>query len=252
MNSYPTRLRSPLLIASSRGWLLLILLQSLPFTTLANNEKQSFPSMHQPCINNAPVTNDCVEEGLRRQRETLRELPEFQADTPESHITLAGLLMQQGDPNGAIEEYQAAVQLDPTLAIAYRDMGAVYLDKHEWKLAEEALRTSVTLEQHDSQAHYWLGRALLAQQQFSKASQAFEIATQLDDRNAEYFSDLALAFMAQGEISRAEQAIRQAISLKPDLAEAHLRLEVLKAATHHSPRLIQSTLELLAIYFRRE
>ena len=234
------------------GWLLLALLYAVTLNTQADAEQPSQAVLLQPCTNQAPVTNECVEAGLRQQREALRKFPEYQNSTSETHRQLAERLMQQGDPNGAIEEYQAAVQLDPTLAIAYRDMGAVYLDKHEWKLAEEALRTSVTLEQHDSHAHYWLGRALLAQQRFPKASQAFEKATQLDDRNAEYFSDLALAFMAQGEISRAEQALRQAISLKPDLAEAHLRLEVLKAATHHSPRLIQSTLELLAIYFRRE
>ena len=69
----------------------------------------------------------------------LRAEAAFQAKTPATHLKLAEILNQQGDPNGAIEEYRAAIQLDPDLARAFRGLGAVYLDQHEWKQAEDAL-----------------------------------------------------------------------------------------------------------------
>ena len=106
----------------------------------------------QPCLNRAPVTNECVEAGLRQKREALRKLSEFQGRSVDTHLKLAALLVQQGDPNGAIEEYQAALALNPSLSEAYRDLGAVYIDKHKWENAELALRRSTTLNHQDHRA----------------------------------------------------------------------------------------------------
>ena len=240
---FPCRLGLTLLLSvGSIGW--------MAAPTFAHPRTEQSPS--QLCSNNQPVTNECVEDGLRKQRETLRALPEFQADTPESHAKLAGILMQQGDPNGAIEEYQATIRLNPKMAEAFREMGAVYLDKHEWERAEDALFRSVALDEADSQAHYWLGRALLAQQHFPEATQALLRSTLLDGQTAEVFSDLALAQMAQGHIREAEDALYQAISLKPDFADAHHRLEILRYSGTDPDHLMQATKKLLGVYFRRE
>jgi len=206
----------------------------------------------QTCTNNRPVTDECVETGLRQKREALRKLPAFQTDNPETHLRLAELLMQQGDPNGAIEEYRAAIHLNPEMSEAFRGMGAVHLDKHEWPLAEDALRISSQLGPDDGRTWFWLGRALLAQQKFLEAEEAFSLATQLESQEAEIFADLALAQMAQGEFLKAEEALRQTLQLKPDFSEAHHRLEVVLSARQDPDRLIQSTQEMLEIYFRRE
>jgi len=80
-----------------------------------------------------PVTNESVEAGLRKNREALRNAPQFQTNDALTHLRLAEVLGHQGDPNGAIEEYQAAIELNPGMAEAYRGMGAVYIDKHEWE-----------------------------------------------------------------------------------------------------------------------
>jgi cytochrome c-type biogenesis protein CcmH/NrfG len=224
----------------------LIILSSVAFAVLTDS------LFAQPCTNQSPVTNECVEASLRQQREALRTLPEFQAGTPETHLRLAELLMQQGDPNGAIEEYQTAIQLNPAMEEAFRGMGAVYLDKHEWGLAEEALQSSSRLDQTNRKTFFWLGRALLAQAKFPEAAHALTTATKLDNQDAETFSDLALAHMAQGQFMEAGAALHQAIRLKPDLAEAHHRLEVVQSARQDSDRLKRSTQEILVIYFRRE
>ena len=51
-----------------------------------------------------PVAKESVEAGLLTRRETLRSSPAFQNDDVPIHLRLAGVLSQQGDPNGAIEE----------------------------------------------------------------------------------------------------------------------------------------------------
>lgn len=80
----------------------------------------------------SPVTNQSVEAGLLKRRNALRSSPEFQKHNAPTHLRLAEMLSQQGDPNGAIEEYQVAIQLNPASAEAYRGLGAVYIDTHQW------------------------------------------------------------------------------------------------------------------------
>ena len=165
------------------------------------------PAEEKVFVPGSPVTNESVEAGLRKMRHALRASPAFQNDDAPTHLRLAGVLSQQGDPNGAIEEYQAAITLKPDSAEAYRGLGAVFIDTHEWRKAEEALRTSTRLDNTDSQTFSWLGRALLAQHKFSGATVAFTTATDLNAQDAEAFSDLGLVQMAQGHATEAAKAL---------------------------------------------
>jgi len=142
-------------------FLFLSFIISFPLQTEAFPTSENSAKPEALCSHLAPVTNECVEAGLQQRRKTLRERPEYQIGDPETHLKLAKLLMQQGDPTGAIEEYQAAIRLNPLMAEAFREMGAVYLDTHNWKSAEKALKRSIQLEESDAQAQFWLGRALL-------------------------------------------------------------------------------------------
>lgn len=206
----------------------------------------------ETCTAHAPVTNECVEAGLRMRREALRAQAAFQANTPATHLKLAEILNQQGDPNGAIEEYRAAIQLDPDLAGAFQGMGAVYLDQREWKQAEEMLDRAAQLESGNSQTEYWLGRSRLAQQKFHEAQQAFSTATRLNPYDAEAFSDLGLTYMAQGQPTQAINALRQAIGLRPDYSEAHFRLELVEAFKLNQDQLVIETAKIVHLLFRRE
>lgn len=206
----------------------------------------------ETCTAHAPVTNECVEAGLRRRRELLRAEAAFQVHSPGTHLKLAEILNQQGDPNGAIEEYRAAIQLDPDLAGAFQGMGAVYLDQHEWKQAEDMLERAAQLESGNSQTEYWLGRSRLAQQKLHEAQQAFNTATRLNPADAEALSDLGLTYMAQGQPIQAINALRQAIGLRPDYSEAHSRLELVEAFKHNQDELILETAKILHLLFRRE
>lgn len=210
------------------------------------------PPPSETCTSHAPVTNKCVEAGLRTRREALRAEAAFQANTPATHLKLAAILNQQGDPNGAIEEYRAAIQLDPGLGDAFLGMGAVYLDQHEWKQAEEALTWAAQLDSENSQIEYWLGRSLLGQQKFHRAELALRTATSLNPNDAEAFSDLGLTYMAQGQSTHAINALRQAIVLRPDFAEAHSRLELANAFKLDENRLVHETAKIIQMLFRRD
>ncbi len=200
---------------------------------------------------NIRVTNESVEASLRQMRNALRSSSEFRKDDAATHLKLARLFNHQGDPNGAIEEYQAAIQLNPLLAEAHRGLGAVYIDKHEWIQAEAALGQAVQLSPNDDQAYYWLGRALLAQFDHEGAKEAFSRSIQSAPQNPNAYSDLGLALMALGQIADAQTMLERAISLQPDFAEAHDRLERVHAG-NNPQELILSAQDILDTLFRRE
>ena len=203
-------------------------------------------------IPGTPITNQQVEAELRKIRQSLRLSPEFQNNDVVTHLRLARLLSQQGDPNGAIEEYQAVIRLQPDSAVAYRELGAVFIDKHEWRQAENALERSTQFDQANSQSYYWLGRTLMAQHDFDQAEVALTRASRLDPLDAETYSDLGLVLMAQGKTHKAQRALSQAIHLQPDFAEAHHRLEQIQSFSESSHDLIQSAEQILHTLFRRE
>ena len=92
----------------------------------------------------------------------------------------------------------------------------------------------------------------MAQEHFQQAQEAFETAINFPPPDAETFSDLGLAFMAQGSIDEAERALKNAIHLQPDFAEAHHRLERVRAARDNPHQLMQSAQHILHTLFRRE
>ena len=236
----------------SRALRSLICAFSILFGLYLPETHSQIPDQQKGNATGGPVTNESVEAGFRKLREALRTTSEFQANDARTHLRLAKIFSQQGDPNGAIEEFQTIIQLNPASAEAYRELGAVYLDKHEWGKAQQALGMGVELNSQDHQAFYWLGRSLMAQNHCFQASEAFATATILDSNNASIYSDLGLALMAQGKIEDAKKALKQAIRLQPDLAEAHHRLEEVRAAQDNPQHLIQSAQHILHALFRRE
>ncbi|MDH5774632.1 MAG: tetratricopeptide repeat protein [Nitrospirota bacterium] len=229
--------------------LCLLLTLNMHGSLSAQNPLFATGEIHKP---GTPITNAQVEAGLRKNREALRNTPPFQTHDAPTHLRLAEMLSQQGDPNGAIEEYQAAIQLNPEMAKAFQGLGGVYIDTHEWEKAEQALRKGVKLNPQDHQTWYWLGRSLIAQEHFQQAQEVLVTATHLSPHEVETFSDLGLACMAQGQSHEAEMALKNAIDLQPDFAEAHHRLEQVRAAQENPQQLMQLAQDILHTLFRRE
>src|SRR5262245_51874328 len=148
-----------------------------------------------------------LEEEFRRAREKLRFSPEFAGTDAETHIRFAEALHHRGDLTGATEEYHAAIKLNSELTQAYRGLGVVLIDRHDWMGAVKALDITTRRRPDDAEAFYWLGRALMARGDWTEASQALATAIRLKPDDAEAYVDLGLMHMVQDNPTAAEQAL---------------------------------------------
>jgi tetratricopeptide (TPR) repeat protein len=192
-----------------------------------------------------------LEANFRRSRDALRALPEFREDSAETHYRLGKSLHHRGDMNGAAEEYRLALQRDPRYGDAYRDLGALLLDRHEYPDAVSALEQAVQLGRQDGETYYWLGRGLMGKSDWAAAGAALETATRVKSDDAEAYADLGLVRMAQGDVAGATEALRISIELKPDYAEAHALLETLSAHQSDRGQVMQAAQKILATMFAR-
>ncbi|MCA9423169.1 MAG: hypothetical protein KC592_19270 [Nitrospira sp.] len=74
----------------------------------------------------------------------------------------------------------------------------------------------------------------------------------MNPQDPETFSDLGLVLMARNHEFEAGKALSLANQLRPDYAEAHHRLKLLRASHRNCEQLTHAALEILNILFRLE
>ena len=107
-----------------------------------------------------------------------------------AHYGLGLTLVQRGEPDKAIDEFQSAVDIAPDYAEAHNNLGYLFFQQ---------------------------GRA-------DDAIAQFKAALRIQPDYAESHNNLGLVYHAQGRLDDALREYREAFRLKPDYAEAHFNL----------------------------
>ena len=97
----------------------------------------------------------------------------------EGFYALANACHHLGYQDEQIRHLRQTVDLDPEFAAAHRNLGALYLQRGEHSLAEEALRRALKLEPDVAIAHYNLGVLYMRTERRELAQTAFGTAERL-------------------------------------------------------------------------
>jgi tetratricopeptide (TPR) repeat protein len=124
--------------------------------------------------------------------------------------------------------YGRAIRLDPSLAIAYTNLGNIRFRRGDEPRAEELYRRAIEVDPHQPEAHYNLGYVMLERGDARGATAYFERALEGDPRFADAHFNLAMAWEQLGERNRARPHWRKYLDLEPtgtwaDVAREHLR-----------------------------
>lgn len=123
--------------------------------------------------------------------------------------------------------YRRAIELDPTLAIAYTNLGNVLFRRGDALSAEALYRKALSIDDAQPEGHYNLGYVLLERGEAKTAVPLFLRAIERDPRFADAHFNLAMALEQSGERGRARTHWRRYLELEPngtwsDIAREHL------------------------------
>jgi tetratricopeptide (TPR) repeat protein len=164
-----------------------------------------------------------------------------------AHINMASALLEQNNPQAAIDHCRAAVRLQPNHFGAHQNLAKALMQTGRLPEAVAEMRLAASLNPDDPMVLDTLGGALLQNGQYADASSQFERSLQLrpDDAIAHYNLGVLLSYTDKTPeaIAHFEQAIR----LSPNYTHAHNALAVaLQHEGRHSEALehFQTALQL--------
>jgi tetratricopeptide (TPR) repeat protein len=127
----------------------------------------------------------------------------------------------------AEELYKRAIHLDPSLSIAYTNLGNIRFRRGDEVGAERLYRRAIEVDPRQPEAHYNLGYVMLERGDARDAAAHFERALESDPRFADAHFNLAMAWERLGERSRARPHWKKYLELEPtgtwaEVAREHL------------------------------
>jgi len=163
---------------------------------------------------------------------------------PESYVTEAGQLFEQGKLTQSIEAYLQAVRAAPNDASVYISLARVQVWAGKYAEAQTSAENALLLNPNNSTAHAVRGWALEFQENYLDSEASIKRALELDPNNAlahAYYAELLSDEYLNGTgpfdvLAKMSEESKVALSLAPGLMEAHrARGYVLESVGENEP-----------------
>jgi protein O-GlcNAc transferase len=173
-------------------------------------------------------------ESIPQLEEGVRLLP----NSAEAHHALGEALHNFGETKAARAEFEKAVKLDPGFGQAQADLGSGLFQAGEFEAAAEHLDRAIKVLEHSPDSaypRYLRAKVYTDRNEIEKAAAELHEAVTLRPDFAEAWSDLGQARKALFDDAGAFAAFERAVALSPDDAVAQTRLgsEYLHQAKAH-------------------
>jgi Flp pilus assembly protein TadD/mono/diheme cytochrome c family protein len=154
----------------------------------------------------------------------------------ESRYNLGQMLQARGALDEAVEQFQVALAIRPTDAIANNALGGALLAKGDVSGAMTHFNAALASEPDYFDAHYNLGNVFAAQGDFRAAAEQFGEAAKINPNDANAQANLGSALAALGRLNEAKSHYEAALRIDPSnqLARDNLQeLERLRKEAQH-------------------
>jgi Flp pilus assembly protein TadD len=140
----------------------------------------------------------------------------YNADQPESLVTLSNLQARRGDVAGALASLTEARAIDPTWLPAYVNLADLHRLRGDEAQAEQVLRQALAIAGTSGAAHHALGLGLVRQGRGREALEYLAEAARREPSNTRFAFVHAVALHDAGQPERAVRELKRAQSLQPD------------------------------------
>jgi Tfp pilus assembly protein PilF len=142
----------------------------------------------------------------------------------QAHLSLAGVLLEDGDDPGAELHLDRALELEPEYSEAHDGKGRILFHRGELAAAEASFRRAVFAMPSFAEAWNHLGFVVARQGRLDAAAESCGHALELDPQLAEAHNNLGMIRAEQGRIQVAAGHFEAAVGLLPGYAEAWTNL----------------------------
>jgi tetratricopeptide (TPR) repeat protein len=133
-----------------------------------------------------------------------------------------GLDLEQtgAPPDEVIAAYRKAAEIDPTSAGALVNLGTVYFNARDWRLADEYYRKAVDVDPDYALAHFNLGNLYDERGDRAGALTHYLAAIRIHPRYADAHYNIALLYQAMGQPLKAVRHWKAYLTMDPSSAWA--------------------------------
>jgi len=166
--------------------------------------------------------------------ESVLSLSVVDPNSARMHQAMAHELAKRGNTSEAIENYRAALKINPQLPglhFELADMLRTMSTAEARQEAESEYKAALQVNPFDEQAECRLAEIALQRDDLNEANQRFARALRLRPNDPEANIGLARVFMTMDQPQKAEPLLKRALELDPTSAMAHFRLSTVYRQT---------------------
>jgi Tfp pilus assembly protein PilF/predicted Ser/Thr protein kinase len=142
-------------------------------------------------------------------------------EDPAAHVQLARRYVQQGNVEGAIAEYEAAIELDPKFVEAYVDLGNLMLREGDFQRALELFQEALDIDPDHIKVHLSMGDVYLQMGEYDPAAYHYQMVVDLDPQVAGPHGKLGICRVLGGDVELGRSECELALRLDSKVPEGH-------------------------------
>ena len=147
--------------------------------------------------------------------------------TLQQALDMAAGHVKEGRLAEAEKLYRQLIAAAPQVAVLYVELGRFYFAQNQWRLAIEPLEKALELDPGLFAAHRDLGLVLMQVKKYPEATAHFEGALKLKPDDANVLYQMATLFFIQRDLNKAQIKARQALKIDSNHAAVHFLLGVI-------------------------
>jgi len=144
----------------------------------------------------------------------------------ESRANLANIYLKKGHTTKAINEYRAALNINPNDAKTHNNLGNAYTQSGSFSYAVSEYMRSVNLDPNFVDAYKNLAILYSKQKRYGRAISELKKALVLEPEDAGCYSQLGDIYSQMGDHEQAITKYKKALNIQHDLVEAHYGLAI--------------------------
>ena len=131
------------------------------------------------------------------------------------HVTMGTIDQGKGDYEGAVREFERALDLDPESDAAYRGLATSYASMGKMKQAEAAYLRAISVRKEYWGGYSALGAFYYKQARYDDAAAQFRHVIELAPENARGYTNLGGVYYLQGKYKQAQELYEKSLALQP-------------------------------------